>query len=1105
MGILGHILAIVALLMAALRGFGDSVLHVPKRRTIAFIVVIFATTVWYLAEPDIRSVDVSSVRTNRSVANLAHSLSEEWLCDSGADMSMTYDLSLFTSVRTTSPVAIHGVGSSSGSKLVSTVRGTVKLPVTDTAGGTHELILTDVLYVPGMQRNLLSVDALVGDGECAFIFDKPRSSIVFHDGAPDVDLVRDGGLYLLPLAQHTHLAAATKTSNVTDEATLMHRRLLHPGRDVASKVFGLKGELPECESCHLNKAQHRSFKKKRPEDKRATVPFHRVHADLWSASECSLGGSSYCLCIVDDFSRTGSVYFLKNKSDAAERFQLFLNEVVYPEGYSVKEFRADHGGEFVGSEFQQVLRDHAIKPWLAPPRSPQSNGTAERFWRSTIPMAKAAVHDAGLPPSFWAEAVQCATYIRNLLPSAPLGGVSPYEVMYDEPPNLDHLRVFGCAAYVLNENAPKFGNNATKMILVGYSKMSSSYRCYNPKTKRFIDTIHVTFDETLSGVSRTDLPSTSIPDCTDPPPSQLGCAEFEPPSSEPSSQSRPRRSTRPGRGTRDSGFMVSEYLAEIQSQCHEQPVQYAFTGVTAVDPSTYGAAMHDACAERWVEAMDTEYQTLMDFNTWELVQLPKGAKMLGSRWVYRRKHNQFGELLSYKARFCVKGYEQRYGVNYSETFSPVVRLASVRLCCALAAMHDWPIYQSDITSAFLHAPVTEEIYVKQPRGYEVTGSRGESNLVLKLRQSLYGIKQGPRNFFKVLNAFLISEGFRPCTSDPCVYVRINEDGKVTIVAIYVDDLTCTGSDFDGVTDIRAALAQRFRIKDLGLLHHYLGIAVTREDGYIIISQKQYVLDLLEKYGMTDCNAVTTPMDPKTHLSKTQSPTTNEERQRMLSCPFRALIGSLFYLSGGTRPDISNAVREVSRHMHNPGWAHWVAAKRILKYLKGTADKGIRYKIGEVNSELTGYADSSWSSCVDTGRSVTGHLFKLAGGAVTWTSRLQRSVAMHSGEAEYYALGDAGKQCMFLRQLLQDLGFPPNGPTTIYEDSTTCVALVNNTAPHGKSRHVRRHHHFVRDLELEGIIRTVDIHTNQQLADGLTKCLQGPKLRSHSARIMGAVS
>ena len=223
---------------------------------------------------------------------------------------------------------------------------------------------------------------------------------------------------------------------------------------------------------------------------------------------------------------------------------------------------------------------------------------------------------------------------------------------------------------------------------------------------------------------------------------------------------------------------------------------------------------------------------------------------------------------------------------------------------------------------------------------------------------------------------------------------------------------------------------------------------------------------------------------------------------MVGVPYRELVGCLYYVANGTRPDIANAVREVSRYVHRPGWQHWIACKRILRYLRGTAGLALTYHAGTSVGQLCAFADSDWSNDVDTSRSVGATVFMLGGAAVTWSSRRQRSVALSSGEAEYYACAEAGKQSVFLRMLLQDLGFPADGPTVIFEDSSTCVSMVNGTAPHGRSRHVRRQYHFIRDLARDGLVELKRIPSSEQVADALTKALSGPLLRRHRDSLMG---
>ena len=1099
--------------------------------------------------------------SSTAVALASSTISSEagWLVDSGASCHMTECADLFSAISDIPPVSVYGVGpagANGSSMLVATQSGMLSVPVMCDDGSVHDLKLENVLLVPGIGRNLVSVDALVAKGaELNFSSNGAQLTV---PGSARISLARKSGLFELPLLTN-HTAAAVR---VKPDYQLMHRRLGHPGESIVSRMSGLANTTgAPCESCQMNKAIHRSFSKRRPEDKRATKPYQRIHTDLWGPSNAtSLGGAKYICAFVDDFTREATVYFLKRKKDAAGCFEEFLHDVVYRQNHSVSVLRADNGGEFVGRAFKRVLREHRVTPEFSPPHSPQSNGTVERFWGTVIPRAKAMLYDSGLSLDFWAESVRSSVYLYNRLPSSALDGVSPIEFRTGERPDIEHLRCFGATAYVLNERASKIGPNATRQVLLGYADDCSAYRVYNPLTRKVTNTVHVTFNEarfgwstsefgagshtsaspptfnliagagaTSSSVGDVDGPSVRIQihadgcespvtasDCgpspsISPPPLEPGTPMTSPASSAASSPSNAEspRASRFADDYRGSATTGGNGRPSRTVRRPDRPgfVFLALLAALGCDPSapdTYFDALCDPRAPEWKEAMDREYDSLIQFGTWDEQLLPPGAKLVDTRWVYRCKFDAGGNLVCYKARFCAKGFSQRQGVDYFETFAPVIRLESVRTLVALAAENDWELFQADVSSAFLNAELEETVFIRQPRGYETYAPNGQQH-VLRLHRSIYGLRQAPRCWNTLLHKFLLAQGLQRSEADPCVYIKRTKAG-IVVVGIYVDDLLFTGSDRSGINDLRAALADEFKIKDLGILHHYLGIAVNRTAGGITMSQRQYVVDLLNQFGMEECHPTATPLVAKQKLTRDMSPVTDAELQRMADIPYRSAVGSLMYLALATRPDIANAVRDLARYSHNPGWDHWLGVKHVFRYLQGTKDLGITYT--RTNESLLAYSDSDWANDESTSRSVTGNVFILANAAITWASRSQKHVSLSSSEAEYVAASNTAKQCMFVRHLVSEL-CPDlallDQPTVMLIDNRACRLMIKNRGSHRRTKHIRVRYHFIRELAEDGVIDIQPISSKENLADMFTKNLTRVPLSKLRARVFGIAS
>jgi Reverse transcriptase (RNA-dependent DNA polymerase) len=516
------------------------------------------------------------------------------------------------------------------------------------------------------------------------------------------------------------------------------------------------------------------------------------------------------------------------------------------------------------------------------------------------------------------------------------------------------------------------------------------------------------------------------------------------------------------------------------------------------DPTSLHEALSSPDAARWQEAMHAEMTALVNMGTWSVVELPPGRQPIGTKWIFKTKLNSAGEVSRYKARLVVQGFTQVEGVDYFDTYAPVVNITTIRTLLACGAAHDWEMEQMDIDTAFLNAMVDEEIYVKMAPGYEQYGVNGES-LVYRLHRSLYGLKQAPRNWNHMLNDWLVDScGFRRSVVDTCLYVfEDTSSDEVLFVGIYVDDLAILTNSRRLLQDFKSNIKENFNVKELGALEHFLGIRVTRvrSKRLLTMDQTTYISSILERYNMADARPVVTPA-AEGALTKTMTATTPGDSAFMASVPYRGVVGSLLYVAVMTRPDISNSVREVSRYMSAPGRAHWQACLRILRYLKGTADYKLTFDFSSTttNMELAGYCDADHASDIDTRRSVTGYIFFFGSAAVSWASRMQPTVAQSSTEAEYMALTEALNEAIHLRQLLDDLRLPQPEPTTIYEDNEGAIKLASNPVHHRRTKHIDVRYHLIRDHINWRTIKLVYISTKKQLADALTKGVDGATLR-----------
>jgi hypothetical protein len=407
---------------------------------------------------------------------------------------------------------------------------------------------------------------------------------------------------------------------------------------------------------------------------------------------------------------------------------------------------------------------------------------------------------------------------------------------------------------------------------------------------------------------------------------------------------------------------------------------------TSEDPKTYDeASKHD----NWRKAMDSEIEAIEKNETWELTDLPSDAKKIGVKWIYKIKYNEQGKIEKYKARLVAKGYTQQHGIDYNEVFAPVARWDTIRTILALAALKNWYVFQLDVKSAFLHGELDEDIYVEQPLGYQK-----DRNKVYKLKKSLYGLKQAPRAWYSKIEAYFCHEGFLKCPHEHTLFVKYFTDNKVLIVSLYVDDLIFTGNDEKVFADFKHSMKNNFAMTDLGRMKYFLGVEVKQDEKGIYINQQKYALEILKRFGLSECNSVCNPLVPGCKLKKDESGKASD------STKYKHMVGSLMYLLA-TRPDLAFSVCLVARYMERPTEIHVAAVKRIMRYLKGTVNYGLVYDRNSSN-ELVGWSDSDYAGDADDRKSTSGYVFMIGERTISWSSKKQPIVTLSTTEAEFIA-------------------------------------------------------------------------------------------------------
>ncbi|OXA40185.1 Copia protein [Folsomia candida] len=1023
--------------------------------------------------------------------------STRWISDSGASFHITGRkdwLTDYKEFKNPIPVSI-----TDNSSIRALGKGTVQVEAW-VQGEWYPISIHNAHYIPGAV-NLFSEGIM--DQKGFKIVKENGKTTYYFKGQQGPQAWWLNGNYVMGFRVPKN-SAYSATINKTK---LWHERLAHVNMGYiknAVKVGAVEGIKMEdlasdfhCSDCHLGKETRQPFPER--EKNKNLQPGDVIHADLSGKdSTTSLQGSNYFLLLKDEKTGFRQVCFLKKKSDAAANIINFLKMFKNQTSKNIKIFKSDNGGEFMCRELQDYFRDQGILHQTSAPRCPETNGLIERDMRTVKEASKTMIIKAGQSPGMWEEAVGFAVYILNRLPNRNSPNCTPFEQVFGWPPDLSHVRTFGCTAYaqIPEEDRDPSDPKARIGKLVGYGTFGRKFKVYIPEKRKVVPARNVSFLE--DGGVRTSY-EVEEDDAKHENEQQQQQEEQQEKIHDASSQSTSSHTTKPDE---EEVFMDADdegettILVETPEGNYEYdpdkkkieipsrklrskdmikpPKKYqSFVASSPTIPRNYEDAISQPEGEKWMEAMKTEMRSLEGNRTWKYVPRPRHAKVLEPKWVFSIKKNMNGEIERFKARLVVRGYRQQFGVDYQETFSTVARFESIRFILAFTAADGWKYKQFDVKTAYLNGVLDEEIFMSQPEGFEIDGD----DLVCLLLKSLYGLKQSSRCWNRTFSDFLKSIGLFPTHSDPCVFIGVIF-GFIVIVVLYVDDGIVTSKSELAIAFVVDAMKKAFEItrKDLEV---FVGIEITIEGGTMTLAQHQYTEALLEKYDITERRTASVPMKQNLDLVKAENCDT--------AYPYQELIGSLLFLARVTRPDIAYAVTKLSQFNTCYDKTHWDAAQDVLLYLRRTGTLGIQY---ECNSEfvISAYTDSDFAGDKNDRKSTTGFATFVNDSLITWCSQKQDVVTLSSTEAEYTALCAGAKEVAWLRKFAEEIGREQEEPTTIMVDNTSAIRLVDNPEFHKRTKHVDVKYHYTRQLAEEKKVEVVYTPTQDQKADILTKPL-----------------
>jgi transposase InsO family protein len=913
------------------------------------------------------------------------------------------------------------------------------------------------------------------------------------------------------LQQESTALTNPSCSSVAQRA-LQHQRFGHRNYADLRKleryelVTGIETELPpvhrhnviktlDCEACAMGKSRRTPFPRQRKPGE--YDPLERICFDTCGPFPVnSLDGEKYFITFSDDSTRFKFTYLLREKSEAFSIFKQLKARIEKRTGMQIKILFGDNAAEYLSNEFQAFLAQEGITWQSTVPNSSEQNGISERGHLTIMNSARSMLLHARLPKQFWGPAVLTATHILNLCPHPRMPETTPHELLWGSKPDVSYLKVFGCDAFGLSHVRTKLDPTSQKYIFLGYASHQKGYVLYDPVSARLSVHRDVQFHESSFGDRTVDKALAQPPE-----PEHITDSDYEPDEcSEPEAE-KAVMTTKPVR-IRRRPLLYGDPVSNnwIFSLADDLADETRFD--LPPPPKKFLEANSDCF---WRQAMEEELDALRDRETFEDVFcLPEGTRPISCVWVYKYKlltetptDNKWvirtlpdGRMIRYKARLCVRGNQQLKGIDFHDTYAPVIRGEIVRLLIALLVEDSELVAeQMDAVTAFLNGNLSENIFMQSPQGYS---SRAR---FVKLLKSLYGLRQAPHEWFKVIDNYLLSIGFTKIKSTTCLYLR-RSGSRFVIVGLYVDDFPIIGHP-ELVMETKQALSRRFSMSDLGRLHEFIGVEIARlpQTDTAFIHQSKLIDSILKISGMERSRPYPTPAAAEVKLSKDMSPKSDADREYVRReqehVSYRAIIGKLLYLRF-TRPDILFALGQLCKFVSDPGPEHFKALKRLLRYLAGTRSFGILYRrnsaAGASSMQLDAFSDSDWAGDVDNRRSTTGFLFRINGNPISFSSKQQNTVALSSCEAETVAAGNAATECLWLRDLLSELGFAQPVPTVISQDNEGAVAFACNETNHSKMKHIALRQSFLRELVLDKVIKPHLVKTTQNLADIFTKPL-----------------
>ncbi|RAW25625.1 hypothetical protein PC110_g17962 [Phytophthora cactorum] len=967
----------------------------------------------------------------------------EWLLDSGSQVNLCGDLSCFSYIQ-------HGNSGELCMALGQTetlnASGSVVLRVMNEVSGKWEpRRLDEVHYSPNAHVNLIRLGYMqacgfavsFSDDQCVAWLTKRSIKLRFD---------RYDKLYRLRTKRSIRLVAAVETRK--NAMGLLHNRLGHVNMQMihemaANKVdFGINVNLrslsaDDCVPCLSAKFKRMSYKRN-PE--RRSNPLEKLSVDLCSISQEMVTGETMFMLVVDEATRFKWCYLLKRKNEAADKLKkliLRLNTQFLRVGHKVVTLHSDQGGEFQTMIFRHSVRKKASRRCTLM-RILLENSVVERANGLVLPRLRAVLHATHQTNLLWGEALLHVVDTANTLPTAALNGTSPHEALHKKKPVLRHLRTWGCLvhAHVPTERTTtrdKLDPRAELALLIGYSTDTKGLKLLDLRQSTVLPQpalggsepdLVVRYEQVGEQEKDAQQSSESTSQvktsCSNKPKDKrkrrlrsdaetLG-DDYEPPKTVP--EIMPCRDTASCRARKPPVHLREYIVGSVLNTKEDIPV-----------PNTYKQAKKSQYWTEWQAAMQEELTSLRQHGTWKLVARAKAnhQAVITNKWVYTLKRDAEGRIKRFKARLVIHGFKQHFGIDYLETYAPVIRFEAIWAAILYARKRGWDIKQYDVKTVFLYGLPEELTFMEIPARSDEGVSGG--TLICQLIKSLYGLKQAPAVWNKTLHAFLVSLRLTRLDSDYGLYAMYKNGEVAMLLTVYVDDLLLMGPAAL-CSQVAAQLESKFTLTSMGEVRYLLGIEITLDGVHnrIVYSQRSHIDKLLKKFNLENSYGCWTPQATSEFRAKPKP------FPKDAAVPYRELVGGLQYLVSGSRPDIAHAVQHLGKFLSCYTEAHYREAERVQRYLHQTRDYALHMNvIPGKDVDISVFTDSDYANDPDDAKSISGYVTFLDGNVISYGSRKQGINAQSSTEAEYVAMNEGVKDILWIVGLCEELKWPAVTP------------------------------------------------------------------------------